>query len=196
MTEPRASARQIREAAERVKKNREAELALTRARATSWAKGTGGILATGLAFGTIRGRSNISELQPYVARWVGGLLLAAMLIGIVAVFFFFRAAYGRLTPIPPETTDHTLAAQTMKDVRVGLGVAALGTTLLVTAVGLTWYGPSRAHPHLVVVDEGGTSWCGDPIRTVDGLLTLNANGQEVQVSLAEAVQIRPVTTCP
>lgn len=191
-----SSARQITDEATRRRKHLEKELELTRERATSWAKGIGALLATALAFSLVKGRSDITDLAPGAASAVGALLLGALLVAGVAVHFLFRAAYGRLRPVLPETSDHELAIETMADMRIGLRLAVAGTTMLVAAIGLTWYGPAAAGPQLQVVDSGGESWCGDPIRTVDGVLTLAASGQEVNVDLTTAVQIRSLTLCP
>lgn len=197
MTQPQgASAQQIRERDARRRKARDAELALTRGRATSWAKGIGALLAAGLAFSLIKGRSDLTGLGPVFAAGVGAALLVALVLAAVSAYFLFRAAYGRLEAIPPETTDHTLAVQTMKDLRVGLVLAAVGTAVLIAGVGLTWYGPAADGPLLQAVDGTGTSWCGEPSRTVDGRLTLKTGGQEVVIDLTKVSQIRAVTACP
>lgn len=197
MSEPTGpSARQIMDEARRRRTRREDELALTRGRATSWAKGIGALLAAVLAFGLVKGRSDITGLAPRAAAGVGVLLLLSLGIALVAVHFLFRAAYGRLRPVPPGTTDHELAVETMADLRSGLRWAATGTAVLVCAVGLTWYGPAAQGPRLHVVDSTSVSWCGDPVRTLAGVLTLNSAGQEVQIDLATARQLQAVASCP
>lgn len=190
------SAKQITDEAVRRRKALEAELELTRGRATSWAKGIGALLAAGLAFSLVKGRSDITDLSSGAGVIVGVLLLVAMGVAVVAVYFLFRAAYGRLRTVRPGTSDHELAVETMTDMRIGLWLAAGGTAMLVGAVGLTWYGPAVQGPQLQVVDSGGVSWCGDPVRTIGGVLTLKTEGQEIRVDLATAAQLRPVMSCP
>lgn len=197
MTEPAGqSAKQITDAAARQRKDLEAELELTRGRATSWAKGIGALLAAGLAFSLVKGRSDISDLSTVAAVIVGVLLLIAMVVAVIAVYFLFRAAYGRLQPVASGRSDHELAVETMADLRVGLWLAAVGTVMLLGAVGLTWYGPEAQGPKLQIVEAGGVYWCGDSVRTIDGLLTLETEGQEVQIDLTTVAQLRAVTSCP
>lgn len=191
-----ASARQIHEDAARRRKALDAELALTRGRATSWAKGIGALLAAGLTFSLVKGRSELTDLAPGFAVAVGVLLIAAIAVATVAVYFLLSAAYGRLGDVPPETTDHTLAVQTMDDLRSGLRWAVLGVVVLLLSVGVTWFGPAADGPSLQVVHAGGTSWCGEPIRTDGGILTLEVDGQEVQLDLAEVAQLLPLASCP
>lgn len=196
MTGQGRSYAQTHQATVQTRRHRQVELALTRGRATSWAKGIGAILAVGLAFGLIKGRSDITDLNQSAARAVGVLLLVAILAAVVAVYFLFRAAYGRLGTAPEGTADHTLALWTMSDLRTGLRWALGGTAALLCAVGVTWYAPAADGPQLQIVDTSGTSWCGEPMRTAAGILTLRVNGQEVQVDLVKAIQVLPVDSCP
>lgn len=196
MSQPGQSAKQISDEAARRRQRAEVELELTRARATSWAKGVGALLAAGLAFGLVKGRSDISDLSPGVAALVGLLLLAATAVAVIAVHHLFRAAYGRLEPEWPGATEHELAVEVMADLRAGLRWALVGTSLLLGAVGLTWYGPAADGPRLKVVDAAGTAWCGEPVRTSAGTVTLEVEGHEVRVGLGTAVQIRAVNICP
>lgn len=193
--DPGPSAHQIREEALRRRKALDGELALARGRATSWAKGVGALLATGLAFGLVKGRSDLTDLAPGFAVAVGVLLILAIAVAAVAAYFLFRAAYGRLGAAPPEITDHTLVVQTMADLRIGLRWAVAGVTALLLSVGLTWYGPAAEGPRLNVVDADGASWCGQPVRTSSGVLTMKIDGQEVRLDMTEAVQITPVASC-
>lgn len=195
MTRPGASREQIRAAAEKRRRDREAELALTRGRATNWAKGIGAVLVVGLAFSLVKGRTDLNDLDQGFAIAVGGLLLVAVVTACVAAVFLFRAAYGRLETVSGAVTDHKLAVQTIHDLRTGLWWALAGTALLLGAVGVTWYGPSADGPRLEVVDAGGTSWCGEPVRTGAGILTLKVRGQEVQIDLMKANQVMPVESC-
>ena len=194
-TGPGASARQIHQDAERVRRAIDAELALTRGRATSWAKGVGALLVAGLAFTLIRGRSDVAELAIGFSVAVGVLLLVAVLVAIVAAYYLFGAAYGRLHPNPLETSDHELANETMKDLRTGLVWALLGGLALVSAIAVTWYGPAADGPQLRIVDARGAEWCGEPVRTDGGVVTLKIKSQEVPVDTANAASISAVSSC-
>lgn len=174
----------------------EAELSLTRGRATSWAKGVGALLVAGLAFTLVKGRSELTDLAPECAGLVGALLLAAVGSAVVAAYYLFSAAYGRLGADPPGITDHALAVRTMNDTRIGLRWAIAGAVALLGAVAVTWYGPAAEGPRLEVVDGTGASWCGEPTRTSNGVLTLSVSGQEVQVNLTTAARVSPVVSCP
>jgi multisubunit Na+/H+ antiporter MnhG subunit len=196
--EPRSgrSALQIRDEVARRKKVRREELALTRARATSWAKGIGALLVVGLAFGLVRGRSDISTLATGWAIAVGVALVVAVLLAAVAAYYVFRAAYGRLTAVPPERSEHALAMETMDSLRTGLRVACAAVLALLTGVAFTWYGPAADGAALHVFDRAGGEWCGSVVRTDHGVLTLELGGHELDIQLADVKQLRPVKECP
>jgi NADH:ubiquinone oxidoreductase subunit 5 (subunit L)/multisubunit Na+/H+ antiporter MnhA subunit len=195
-TGPGASIRQIREDHDRTRQQREAELTLTRTRAASWSKGIGALLAAGLTFSLIKGRSEVNDLaQPYAVA-VGVLLALGILLAMVTAFYLFRASFGRLTPTPAGTPDRTLARETMRDLRVGLVVALGGAVLLVVAVGLTWYGPSSSGPQIEVIEQSGATWCGEPVRASSGRMTLQSDGQEVEFDVTTVARLRAVPACP
>ncbi len=194
-TLPEPSYAQILEDAERVQTIRDAELPVTRARAASWARGVGALIAVGLAFTLVKGRSDLGELPPGFAVAVGVVLVVAIGCAVVSALSLFNAAYGRLSATPVDIPDHDLAAQTMADLRRGLGWALAGLVFLLAAVGLTWYGPPAAGPYVRVTDVSGATWCGSPVLTHTGEMTLAVEEQQVRVDLSSAARIEAVSRC-
>lgn len=174
----------------------EDELPLARGRANSWAKGVGALLVAGLAFSLVKGRSELGDLAPVFAGVVGALLLTSVGLAAIGAYYLFGAAYGRLGADPPGIADHALAVRTINDTRTGLRWAIAGAVALLGAVAVTWYGPAAEGLRLNVVDGTGASWCGEPTRTSNGVLTLSVGGQEVQVDLTTAARVTPIASCP
>ncbi|GAA1309721.1 hypothetical protein GCM10009647_032140 [Streptomyces sanglieri] len=66
--------------------------------------------------------------------------------------------------------------------------------LLITAVGITWYGPSKEGPRVSVTTPAGTV-CGEPLRTRGGRMTLKTDTGRVTADLTRATAVHPVTSC-
>jgi hypothetical protein len=75
----------------------------------------------------------------------------------------------------------------------GLALALTCTTLLVTAVGMTWYGPDKKKPAIEVVTPTGVR-CGSVVRMEAGRLTLKTAMGGI-VNLERADGIRAVDSC-
>ncbi|MET8279215.1 hypothetical protein [Micromonospora sp. NPDC005174] len=124
------------------------ELERVRAAAVAWRNGLGGLLVALVGFSLIRGRSDVSTLAPGWGALVGVLLLAALVAGVAGALALLRAAHGRLTvtpvaALPPAPLgDHLEAVAAVRSLRTGVGLVLLCTTLLVAAVGVTWYAPA------------------------------------------------------
>ncbi|MEU3355187.1 hypothetical protein [Streptomyces sp. NPDC037389] len=174
------------------------ELARVRASALAWRNGLGGLLAGLLGFGLVRGRANVAELASPWHIVVGAALLAALLVGTVGALQLLRAANGRPTVLHRRefdtgtALDHAEALATA--LRAGTVLTLACAALLVTAVGITWYGPGRNGPALQVTTPTGTL-CGTHIGTDSGTLTLQTDSGKVQVDLRSATGIRAVGQC-
>lgn len=178
------------------------EIASVRARALGWAKGAAGVTAGTLGFGLIKGRTDVGELARVPAIVVGALLLAALFAGALAAYLFMRAAFGRAAPdrvASPETfveAQHVEAARATGALRLGFVATAAAIVLLLSAVGLTWYGPGAADPQVLVHLTGGNSLCGRVEQVVDGRLLMRTNGSVVPVELKSVVALGAVDQCP
>ena len=67
--------------------------------------------------------------------------------------------------------------------------------LLVGAVGITWYGPPRAEPALLV-NTGTGSVCGSVAGVSAGILMLETADGENSIWLDSVLGMRPVDSCP
>jgi len=173
-----------------------AELALTRERAANWSKGMGALLVAALAFSLIKGRDDLTQLDPGWAKGVGACLAGAVMLAALAAYQLFRASYGPLKPLTPEVTNHEEATATMHALIRGLVATALAFLGLLAAVALTWYGPDAEGPKMVVTDQYGTVWCGRPIQTGAGDLILEVKGQQIEFDLGKVMGLGTLDTCP
>ena len=171
-----------------------AELTTVRSRAANWSKGIGALLIAALAFSLVRGRSDLTGLDPRWAIVVGVFLVSAVLVAAVAAALLFRASYG---PLGPTTSpDHTESRRTMRALAWGLGLSCAAFALLLAAVAVTWYGPAADGPALRVIDAQGTDWCGTAVSSGGGAVVLQVSGQEIAVDLSSASMVSPVESCP
>ena len=145
---PAATARDLQAAQER-ETLRRSELARVRAAATAWRNGLAGLLAALAGFGLVKGRSDINELAPVWAGAVGVILLLALLTGAAGALSLIRALSGRprlvdVGRLPSRAhAEHVEAVASAKALRRGIALTLACATLLVAAVGATWYGPGR-----------------------------------------------------
>ncbi|MCE0446509.1 hypothetical protein LT493_23195 [Streptomyces tricolor] len=70
----------------------------------------------------------------------------------------------------------------------------IARALLVTVVALTWYGPEKGRPRILVRTPSGV--VRTPVRTGDGRLLLRTDAGEVAVRLARAEAFAAVEVCP
>ncbi|MER6470987.1 hypothetical protein [Streptomyces collinus] len=176
-----------------------------RAAALAWRNGVGALLAGLIGFGLLKGRSDVGELaSPYDAV-VGVLLLAALVTGTTAAMLLLRAAHGRPTATAIKEyrahgggsalgADHAEALRSAGALSKGVVLALSCTALLVTAVGMTWYGPAAKEPSVEILTPAGAR-CGEVIRMASGLLTLRTDSGEVTLDLSRANGIRAVDSC-
>ncbi|MFD7472199.1 hypothetical protein ACFV8Z_08380 [Streptomyces sp. NPDC059837] len=177
-----------------------------REKALAWRNGVGALLAGLIGFGLIKGRSDIGELASPYDAFVGWVLLAALTAGTVAALLLLRAAHGRPVAVDlrdlrtghgsgsPASADHIETHMAARALSWGLALALTCTALLVTAVGMTWYGPDKKKPAIEVVTPTGVR-CGSVVRMEAGRLTLKTAMGEVIVNLERADGIRAVASC-
>ena len=177
--------------------------ALPRVRATAvaWRNGMAGLFTAAVGFTLIRGRSDVGELQPAASYLVGALLLAGFIAGALAAARFLRAAHGMPSIVRAETITARVASEqdearaSIEALRWGQRLAVLTAALLLAAVGLTWYGPARDDPQLIVGTSSGQH-CGD-VETADaGSLALDTNAGRLTIDLDDVESMQPVAECP
>jgi len=196
----RATIADLRTAQERDRMLR-TELARVRAAATAWRNGLGALLVALIGFGLIKGRTDVSQLAPAWAAWVGLLLLLALVLGALGALLLIRAAHGRpaVTEIRAlssiRATDHVEALASTAAMRWGIASTLGCTLILVAAVGATWYGPDRDKPALQVTTPAGTA-CGSVVRLDHGVLVLKTKAGEIASDLTAASTIVAVPQCP
>jgi hypothetical protein len=178
----------------------EAELPAVRTLAAAWRNGLGALLAAVVGFGLVKGRSDITQLAPPWNAWAGVLLLLSLLCGAVAAFFLLRAATGmpalRATARarPGLTWAHSEALASLTALRRGVFLFFACVSLLVGAVGVTWYGPASDKPRLRVVTDG-PPLCGSIVRLSGGVLTLRTSAGDIDVDLRWASGMQIVDRC-
>ncbi|CUU55376.1 hypothetical protein Ga0074812_10525 [Parafrankia irregularis] len=143
------------DAADRVEKMRETELARIQALAARWRDGLAGLIALLAAAVIIKGTDSVADL-PTWARWsIGTGILASLVASITGGIFAMLAAYGwssgpqpvgsltdldeRLRKWDREVCD---AAAARLRTAVVLTVISLGFATVV--IGLTFFAPTRA----------------------------------------------------
>ena len=181
------------------------ELDRIRVRALAWRNGLGALLAGLIGFSLIKGRSDVTELRPSFAVWVGVLLLLALLVGGVAAVLIIRAAHGRpfarsLRKLggggdPIDAARWAEIHGSERALWYGVLLSFSCVVLLVGAVGLTWYGPPKDKPRLEIRLIGGTRYCGEVVAVAGGRLTLKTTLGQVAVDLTQADGMAPVDSC-
>jgi hypothetical protein len=182
------------------------ELSRAREAALAWRNGLAALFAGLLGFGLVKGRTDVGRLaRPYDVL-VGGALLLCLLCGTLGALLLLRAAHGApagvrlLTGVPAPATalhlgDHLETRRTVRALTRGLALTIACGALLVTAVALTWYGPGKDGPRVLVRTPSGVV-CGEPVRTGGGRLLLRTDTGEIAVRLARAEALAAVEECP
>jgi hypothetical protein len=177
------------------------ELSRVRTAAAAWRNGLGVLLAGLVGFGLIKGRSDVSTLTPAAAIVVGILLLLALLAGAMGALWLLRASFGRPSVVtvgllpPGPVSEHQEALASARGLRRGIAATIACAALLVGAVGITWYGPPRAEPALLV-NTGTGSVCGSVAGVSAGILMLETADGEDSIWLDSVLGMRPVDSCP
>ncbi|MEW2287774.1 hypothetical protein [Streptomyces sp. NPDC047841] len=195
-----------RQAARQTRELLAGELSRAREAALAWRNGLAALFAGLFGFGLVKGRTDVGGLAwPYDAV-VGGALLLCLVCGTLGALLLLRAAHGaptgvRLpTGVPATATalhlgDHMETRRTVRALTRGVALTICCGALLVTAVALTWYGPAKDGPRVLVRTPSGVV-CGKPGRTRDGVLWVRTDTGEVAVRLARAEAVTAVDDCP
>ncbi|MFG2214450.1 MULTISPECIES: hypothetical protein [unclassified Streptomyces] len=178
------------------------ELPRVRESALAWRNGLAALLAGLVGFGLLRGRSDIGSLAAPYAVTVGLVLLLALLCGGAGGLSLLRAAHGRPVSAGDAdafrfdgvAADHTEALRAAQALARGVPLTLCCAALLIAAVGITWYGPSKEGPRVSVTTPAGTV-CGEPLRTREGRMTLKTDTGRVTADLTRATAVHPVTSC-
>jgi hypothetical protein len=86
-------------------------------------------------------------------------------------------------------------AASRHSLRRGILAAFLSMAVLVTAVGITWYGPEREGPKLLIRDSTAV-YCGATVRTDGGAIELKTSKGQVAVKLSDIRSVEAVDQCP
>ena len=176
------------------------ELPRVRAAAAAWRNGLAGLLTALAGFSLVKGQSDISQLAVTWAIAAGAALLAAYLGGAAGALLLIRAANGRPTVarvrnlVTRAAADHAEALSAASALRAGIALTLACSALLVTAVGLTWYGPARS-PARPITSPAGTH-CGSLLQLDQGKLIIDTATGPVMLDQTQPAMIQPVTTCP
>ncbi|WP_234379759.1 hypothetical protein [Streptomyces caniscabiei] len=182
------------------------ELPRVRTAAVAWRNGVGALLVGLIGFGLIKGRTDVSQLASPYDLIVGVLLLCSLALGITAAMLILRAAHGRpasvvfrregqdLDPGSRLASDHSEAQIAARLLFQGLVLSLVCVAFLVTAVGMTWYGPSEGRPRIEIQGPDGTH-CGKVLRLTDRRLTLRTDHGEVAVDLQSLEVLKAVDSC-
>lgn len=182
------------------------ELARAREAAIAWRTGLAALFVGLLSFGLIKGRTDVGKLaSPYDAL-VGGALLLCLVFGTLGALLLLRAAHGAPTGVrlpagvPAAATalhlsDHTETRRTVRALTRGVVLTIACGAMLVTGVALTWYGPEKEGPRILVRTPSGDV-CGEPVRADAGRLLVKTDTGEVTVRLAQAEALAAVDACP
>ncbi|MEV7278646.1 hypothetical protein [Streptomyces sp. NPDC093111] len=173
-----------------------------RAAALGWRNAAGALMAGLVAFGLVKGRTDVGQLAERWALGVGVLLLAALICGACGAYLLNRAAHGALKPSPLGThvtrsaTEHLEVGSALRALRVGIAVTLGCVLFLVCAVASTWYGPSAKPPAVELSTPATGKLCGTVTGMRQGRLVLKTGGTTVEVVAAALTQFRTVEDCP
>lgn len=187
--------------AQRAQELRLEQLSTARKQAEAWRAGLAGMTALLGVVLVVKGRETVGDLVPWTRVTVAVLLVTTFGGLVAATVFAVRAAAGT----PGEEillTGEGLREWTRKEVRAiarRIWCAALLTlaalSLLVTALGFTWFGPASdpAKPMVRVVTRG-ESMCGELVGTAGDDVVVKGEILR-KTPIKWIVSIEPVKSC-
>ncbi|WP_155128761.1 hypothetical protein [[Actinomadura] parvosata] len=187
--------------AQRAQELRFEQLTIARKQAEGWRAGLAALIALLSAVLIVKGRDTVLGLEDWVKVSVALLLAAALAALVSATVLALRAASG--TPGSEILlTGEGLREWTQREVRaIGRrihGAAALtivALTMLVTALGFTWFGASAENSTLQIEVVGRTErLCGELVGSADGELIVKGKSLQ-RMPLSGATSINPVKHC-
>lgn len=148
------------------------ELSRVREAALAWRNGLAALLAGLIGFGLVKGRSDVTGLRQSFAVTVGVLLLASLIIGTLGALWLMSAAHGLPVIVSRQHADidddHAHALRATAQLRRGIWATLGCAAVLVTAVGVTWYGPGEPATTLRVTTPHSGIECGSRLRLAEG----------------------------
>jgi hypothetical protein len=123
------------------------ELERTREQAANWRTGLLGLLALIMSVSFIKGRASIDSLQIEFRISVALATLLAVVAAVLGSLASMRASYGYPRMIPVTNSEQllrmkrTFALRSRKDLRAAVWLTLVSLTLVVIAIGITWFGP-------------------------------------------------------
>ena len=128
--------------------------------------------------------------------------MVALAVGILGVLALLRAAHG-LPAVRPtkglgrwDTAEHREAVAAARSLRRGITGALACAVVLVIAVGVTWYGPSRNNGSYVRLVTRSGSWCGNTANLAGSRMRLEAPSGPVVPPVSDVLDITSAKTCP
>jgi hypothetical protein len=191
---------------ERAEKLRFDSLADIRKSAEKWAGSIGAVTGVFGIVSLIKGRDAVTDLTRSAEISVGILVALALLFALRGILLAALAAQGtpRLIRFSGERirtayrAEARLAMDLLKYSRV---LTVLAVLVFATAVGLTWYGPTKkaeepGGPKILVVRRSGAVACGLLKGGTNGGFIVEIRGQRIPVSVGDVVSLTAVSSCP
>jgi hypothetical protein len=187
--------------AQRAQELRLEQLSTARKQAEAWRTGLAGMTTLLGVVLVVKGRETVGDLAPWTRTTVAVLLVVTFGGLLAATVLAVRAAAG--TPgAEILLTGEGLREWTRNEVRAiarRIWCAALLTlaalSLLVTALGFTWFGPvSDPTKPMVRVVTRGESMCGELVGTAGDNVVVKGESLK-QTPINRIVSIEPVESC-
>jgi hypothetical protein len=169
--------------------------------ADNWRLGMAGLVTLATATLLFKGRTAIQDYVEW-ARWVmGGLVLISLVVGIVSVLLFLRAAYGQPKVVRAadianaggfDAYNLSLAQVALADLVRARRWAIGSLILLALGIGVSWYAPAATKEPLALVNVTYSSGNGQ-LSKCGILKTVDAKGVRLQVEGERAASNVPVS---
>lgn len=177
-----------------------------RAAATAWGAQISAFTGILGIVALIKGRENISEIEPGFQYWVGGALLAAVLAAVAAIVYAALAADGSprwmwLVGAEAKRNQRSERAVTARQLLISRITAVLIVPFLAAAVAITWFGPEKdedpAPVKVLAVSATGAVTCGDLATGAGTALALKSgSGQPLTLKDGDIRSLSVVSACP
>lgn len=173
--------------------------------AENWRNGLVAIVTALAAFSVIKGPTDISGLNRFAAYAVGLLLLLALVCGLFGAWSTLTAAFGTPGALTRDEFHQQggidgyrlrLAAHAAEKLRCAQVATIVTLTLLIVAVGLTWYGPRSNSVTLKIERKSLPNICGKLLSSSNGQIEIKPPASEtVRLLLADVVKVTAAKKC-
>jgi uncharacterized integral membrane protein len=171
-----------------------------------WAATLGAILGLAGSVFIVKGRDDVAQLSPAWQAVVGGLLLAALLVAVLATLLAARAAQGTPRKIAWPTGgklrawERSEALLAQRCLRASRALALAAVVLVASAVGVTWFGSGEEEADgrtLLVLRSRGEPLCGTLLaQTADGIRLTRDGALPARLRAADIRAVLSVNRCP